>query len=423
MAEWATGDVITQTRIREYSGLRQNFRGLRLRTHPDQDVAASKVMLVHADEIQVDDGFRYTDWDNLVADITVSGAGGLDTGSEGASRWYEIYAIRKSSDGTKNLLLHRAPDYSSGAAFTTATDASRALRLATGTATDKLAQGVRLSASAPLHFIKVKLIRTGAVSGRIWFSIQADSSGNPSGTALATTDKIDASKIATSEQQLLLIFRSPTTPSASPTQYHLVLEGDYTRSDTVNIAWRGVAAGGYADGSAKEYNGATWGAASGVGDFNFDAYILQNSTSVTMPTGYDQKCLIGYVYNDSGSNLNPFFECGRRVIPLENVAITGVTSTTMVLTDLSTVLPPVPCSVTWAHENTTADSAGHVGPVPDGLTFTNEWGNRDGGMSWSLVPIANRMGSHEPVLTEYQATYLSVSAGTGIFRLGHWEWF
>ena len=38
------------------------------------------------------------------ADITVSGAGGLDAGSEG-NKWYYMWIIRKSSDGTVSALL------------------------------------------------------------------------------------------------------------------------------------------------------------------------------------------------------------------------------------------------------------------------------------------------------------------------------
>jgi len=37
--------------------------------------------------------------------ITTAGASGLDTGAEGSSRWYYIWIIRKSSDGTVNGLL------------------------------------------------------------------------------------------------------------------------------------------------------------------------------------------------------------------------------------------------------------------------------------------------------------------------------
>lgn len=49
--------------------------------------------------------------------ITTSGASGLDTGVEGSSRWYYIWIIRKSSDGTVNGLLSEsssAPTMPSG---------------------------------------------------------------------------------------------------------------------------------------------------------------------------------------------------------------------------------------------------------------------------------------------------------------------
>lgn len=45
---------------------------------------------------------------NKTADITVSGAGGLDTGAEAASTWYYIHAIAKD-DGTEHVLLSLSP--------------------------------------------------------------------------------------------------------------------------------------------------------------------------------------------------------------------------------------------------------------------------------------------------------------------------
>src|SRR3990167_2476971 len=219
----------------ERQGLRQTFRGLNLRTHPDADVAASKVYLDHADEIVMHDGEQVDDWDDLVADITASGAGGLDTGAEGASRWYEIHAIRKSSDGTKGLLLHRAKDHLLDTSFTTARNAERRLRIATATATDKLAQGVQFATAGKLEFIDVQIIGGTAPTGNIWFSLQASSGGDADGVALATTDKLNAAFVATTANQWVrFVFRAPYTV-ASATQYHLVLEGDYAKSDTVGI--------------------------------------------------------------------------------------------------------------------------------------------------------------------------------------------
>ena len=42
---------------------------------------------------------------NVTAAITASGANGLDMGAEGSSRWYYLWVIRKSSDGTVASLL------------------------------------------------------------------------------------------------------------------------------------------------------------------------------------------------------------------------------------------------------------------------------------------------------------------------------
>lgn len=403
------------------SGLKQNFRGLQLRTHPDVDKAASQVLLVRADEIVMQDGASIPTWANLVADLTVSGAGGLDTGTEGASRWYELYAIRKSSDGTKNLLWHRALNNGSDAAFTTASDAGRALRRATSTATDKLAQGLQFANAKPVPYVDVQLVRAGSVVGNVWFTLESDSSGSPSGTVLATTDKLDGSLISTSNQIIRFIFRTPATV-ATTTQYHLVLQGDYTRSDTVNISWRGVAAGGYANGSAKEYNGSAWSAASGVGDFYFNAYTEQNNTALTLPSGYDQYAKIGAAYNDSGSNLKGFLQHGRTTQPLALQQLASAfADINAQLLDLTAFIPPGPIRLWTLIESATAGTEGYVSPVPNGfgITTTKRLAGGTGATVAGIGYIANALD----ILTETQACYLRISGNTGNFFAISWEWF
>ena len=185
----------------------------------------------------MDTGNRVATWDDLTANIASSGAGGLDLGSEAASTWYEIYAIRKSSDGTKNLLLHRAKDYFKDEEYVSGDDDSQGIRRTTDNVT-ATAQQFEVETSGLVEFVDVYLIRAGSVSGRLWAELYADSGGAPTGSALATSDKIDASLISTSAQWIRLAFRSPVTLSATPTIYHLVLTGDWTQSDTVNISWR-----------------------------------------------------------------------------------------------------------------------------------------------------------------------------------------
>jgi hypothetical protein len=407
--------------------LRQTFRGLVFGTHPDADKAAAQVYLRKCDELVFHDGTRIANVANLSADLAAAGAGGLDSGSEGASRQYETYVIRKSSDGTLSLILHRAKDLTSDASFTTTRDASRALRLATSTATDNLAQGIQFATSKPFVFHNVELVRAGAVSGRVWFTLEADAAGSPSGVALATSDKIDASVLSTTAKILRLVFRSPHTVTAA-TQYHLVMHGDYTRSDTVYVAWRGVAAGGYAGGSAKQFDGASWSAATGVGDFYFNCFTEQNDAALTLPSGYDQYCLIHpAACNNSASNLRPFATKDRLTVPFFD-GTTQYSSGSFgnvgnLLIDWSGFLPPRPVMVHVHGSSDTVNSYVACAGVPEGYSYDTNHNSRGGRlayMSYSVdtigqVPIGG-------FVTETQAIYVRGSAPSSNVWLDSWEW-
>lgn len=406
----------------EANALSQTFRGLVLRTHPDADKALSQTWCKF-DEVVFDDGTHLAGAAALVCDVTVSGLNGLDTGSEGASRWYEQYVIAKD-DGTLGCLLHRAKDYLKDQALETASNNANQLRVFTATATDKLAQGVQFATAGKLEFIDPVLDRDAALTGRVWFSIQADSAGNPSGTPLATTDKLDASSLSTVNAFVRFVFRTPYTVATS-TQYHLVMEGDYTRSDTATISWRGVTAGGYANGSAKKYNGTTWSAAA-PGDFDFRAYVTENDTAVTMPSGYTKKCLVGYVYNGSGSDFVLFLQRQRRVVPMANQG-TGIYSNTVSgMFDISALVPPVPVRIVPAGANNTADTFQGVAGVPDGYKATIAGSDyRSGGHSRPMTWHGGQADATiigDEVQTEYQAIYCFVNAGNGQTFISSWEW-
>ena len=286
--------------------LSQTFRGLTLRTHPDADVAASKVYLDHADEIVMHNGVRVADWDDLSAAITTSGAGGLDTGTEGASRWYSIHAIRKSSDGTKNLLLHRAKSYDLDQSQTSGS-AEGDVNYSANEA--KIAQGFTPAIAGYLPFADVKLRKVGTPTGYFKFEIFANSGGSPTGAALATSDAIDVSLVSTTTGFIRIIFRSPVSLTAS-TQYHLVLTSTSAISSSNYLRWDADTANSYAGGVAKRWDGSAW-QTSGTGGFNavdliFKTYVTQNDTALTLPSGYDQYALIGWVYNNSSSNFYGF---------------------------------------------------------------------------------------------------------------------
>lgn len=391
----------------------QTFRGLRLMTHPDEDLAPSRVYLHHADEIVMQDGTRVGPWDRLSADIGTSGANGLDTGAAVNNTHYQIYAIRKSSDGTKGLLLHRAKDYHADTTgqFTTAYDATRALRLATSTATDKLAQSFQVGTAGLLEAVSITLSRAGAVSGRVWVTIEADSAGAPSGTPLATSDKLYADQIATGVGYVRLLFRTQPTLATSTT-YWLVLQGDYTRSDTVFIGWSGVAAGGYANGSAQQYNGTAWSAATGVGDFQFYTYIVRNDTTPTWPTNYNQYALIGWVCYATGAFVR--FDARDRVVQIPYATLTsGTAPTILTQVGLGNYGPPVPIRLLPLLIGGTGAVAGaqfELGGLPHGYKGVSAI---NPARTSTTIPATNALVPIDGVPTEMQAIYFSLTSGSG----------
>lgn len=416
----------------------QIFSELRLRTHSDSDKAKTQVALLGLRMVVMSDGMRY---DNvivpgtdtpLIADITVSGAGGRDTGSEVASTWYSIRLIGKSSTGLKSdlrLVLHREPNLFTDAnqSFTTATNAVRNLRILTATPTDKLAQGFQSttgSSQGKIDYVDVALIRAGAVSGNVWFTIEADTAGNPSGTPLATSDKFDASKISTSEQIIRFPFRVPFTPVQSA-QYHLVLQGDYAKSDTIFIGWRGVAAGGYANGVAKEFNGGVWANATGVGDFYFKIYTRLNEAAITYPGGYDQECKLGFVFNNASSDFSAisFIDRKARILgTLPQVVTPGLIPT---LADATSSLPPLNVIAHIGARSSTGAGAYNwfASGIPDGYGMTvtggSDWDN--GSVRATGLTGYNFWLGH--IATEYQAIYAAVdTANTTAFYIPSWEW-
>jgi hypothetical protein len=382
------------------------------------------------EEVVMSDGERYLPPSTifpLSADITVAAPGGLDTGTEEVSTWYEIYLIGKSSTASTadlRMMFHKAKTYTALSSFTTATDANRALRRATGTATDKLAQGIQFSALGTLTFVDVAIQRAGSVSGTFWFTLQTSTGSDASGTVLSTTFKVDAAAVSTTAAIIRIPFT--TNPTVSPsTQYHLVMEGDYARSDTVNIIWYGVAAGGYASGAGREYNGGAWANASGVGDFFFRVFLTRNETALTFPVGYDQSCKLGYVYNNSAGNFVSFLAHDREVRRLTSSA--GVNdwgaggATVPTLVDISALIPPSPVIMKQVGQVSVTGVAVIAGGVPDGFGTLTQLG--DYGSTFVNAPVANYAFDMPDLYTHFQGAYTSVSAtATGHIYLIGWRW-
>lgn len=424
---WIAGELVTDTLMNAHvrdqlnslkgeHNATQAFRGVHVRTHPDNDVALNKVMLVRADEIVMHDGTRVADWNALVADITASGAGGLDTGSEAASTWYEIHAIRKSSDATRSLLLHRSKDHFKDQEQTTVS-ASRALRVATGTATDNLAQSFTVATAGPVPFVDVHLNRNNAVTGNVWFTLQADSAGVP-GSVLATSEKIDASPISATASWIRLKFHVPPSLSTSTT-YHLVMWADYTRSDTNHIAWFGNPSSSYANGLVRNFNGSSWATNSvNIVDAAFRIYVVRNDTAVVMPSGYDQRALIGFVFNGGGSNFVRFSAIDRQVrFDWPAVSSVLVTSSAVpVLTDLSSYVPPRPAHVDLVGQASGGQWLG-ARALPEGY---------DSAIRIGPAVVAGAGSAYtefaQPAPAYLQAMYLTSSSGSATFWVAGYRW-
>jgi hypothetical protein len=403
----------------------QMARDLVARTHLDIDKAAAQVWFA-ADAIVMDDGTLLEGWGPIAVNLATTGENGRDAGSESASTWYELWAIAKA-DGTKAGVLHQALDYFQDELYNSGEDGSHMLRRATAPVNTKLTQSFKVDTAGPCPFIDAKLVRLGAVAAgkAVWFELQTDDgSGKPSGTILATSDKLDASLISTTATVIRFMFRRPTTLAAATT-YHLVLAGDYTASDTVNIQWRAdTTAATYANGSKGFFDNTNW-TMDTDDDFIFWVYITRNDTAVTMPTGYTKKQRIAIFRNDGSSNLIPQVQFGRRALPLKQQSPGTFTATIATLTDLSAFVPPGRLRLVLAGNNSTASAFVGAAPIPDGYAMVGSaLINRDGGgASVAVAPTATSQKgvTTDVVETEAQAIYVAVSSGTGEWLLTSWE--
>jgi hypothetical protein len=339
-------DALTSNRA-----LSQTFRGLKLQSHPDSDKVFTTVRLIKADSIVMNDGEEVSSWSGLNADMTVSGAGGIDTGTEQSLTWYEVYAIRNPTSLAKGLLLHRAKDFLADQNYTAGEDASQGLRSAVDNSTVKVAQGLQVTVAGPLTFVDVRMLRTGAPVGNFWFTIEANSGGVPSNTPLATSDKFDAGRLLTTSNWLRIPFRTPASLSAA-TQYHLVLQGDYTISASNFVSWRmDGSAGAYANGSKALFDSdtSTW-TTDTDDDMMFKTYITENDTAVTLPSGYTQYALIGYAFNDGLGNVTRFRQIDHMwryaQVAADGQVVNEFSGTTASF-DLRSLVPPVDMLNVW----------------------------------------------------------------------------
>lgn len=389
----------------------QVFRGLRMGQSRD-GLGQQKVTLFSADEIVMHDGYRLGGWQNLSADITVAGAGGLDTGGETVSTWYEVHAISKD-DNTKSLMLHKGrTQLGVGNGPTVA-----AVKLRDTAANTKLAQGFQVTSASPIWFIDIILAQVGTVSGGLsamWLTVEADSAGSPSGTPLTTSDKVGANLTPAAAGAIRFYFRDGWTPAVS-TQYHFVLQGDYTISAVNYMQMYGDTANSYPNGVAKIFNGTTWSASGTVLDFAFTA-VVSVETAPVLPSGYTRRCRVGFVFNDAGGNLLFFYQVDRKV-HTGQVGQGTFTATVPLLFSVFTAIPPVPVMADFGIGNSTAGNT--VQAIPSDNPFTS------GLVAHAMPATVSNSAVLSGMLTmfvEGQAVYVLTSAGTGQIWSNSYQW-
>lgn len=316
--------------------------GLQLQTHRDASLATTQVELVSVDSIIMSDGVELRndndEWTGLVADSAVSGVGGLDTGTIAAFKYYEIHAIAKE-DGTRGLLLHKSKLWAIDVG-TVPGDADQPLRAAS--ANTRVAQGFQFN-GGPVPFLHLDLKKVGSPTGYYWVTIEADSGGSPSGTALMTSAKLDVSRLGTSYTDVRIPFHSSVSLSAIPTQYWFVIHGNWTinGTDYVAVHMEGTAAT-YAHGTKSLYNGSAWTADSDD-DIEFQLGNESGDAALTMPTGYTKSCFLGWVYADTSALFRPFIQVHRThfIVPISQaVCSIGTMSESAELFDCVSILPP-----------------------------------------------------------------------------------
>ena len=168
--------------------------------------------------------------------------------------------VNSSAVESDNLDVHYSPGYQ-----------TYDYPLRTSATYTEISQGFKCNTSSTVTKVKLwlKKVATPAGTDTVTLTIQTDSSGVPSGTGVTngTATAVDISDTLTTSYAWVT-FTFATNPSLTAgIQYHLVLSGAFTISETNYVVWGAdnydmV----YADGSMSVYDATTW-----TVDSNYDA--------------------------------------------------------------------------------------------------------------------------------------------------------
>jgi hypothetical protein len=401
-----------------------NFDGMLLSTHPSEDLALSKIYLARAQWIVVLDdaggnAAAVEITSPLVADIASPGAGGLDTGTEEASTWYDIMLVRKSGDGTTALMLHKHSNVVVQDEVQATGGAGTSFRYSP-TGVEKVAQGFSIDETdVPISHVHVYLWKAGTPTGYVWMTIESDNAGSPSGTAIATSPKFDVANLGTVAGHAVFFFDTSTANLLTGVQYHFVLHSDVAMGSSNYISVVNVGSSTYPRGQLKTYNGTVW---TGVtADVTFGLWVRRALVAPTMPVGYDQKALIGYAYNNASSNLTKFMATNRVIVPHESQLMIANVGTAPTFVAISGLVPPVPVSLRPVID-APASSVVRVGGLRR-LPGVSNVPRANGQVIVSNGAGAASITEGGIVSTAVAAVYASSSvAGSNIY-LNSWEWF
>lgn len=379
LASSNTGNTKVAWRAAASNGdILSSFNRLFMRTHRTYPTGNDTIELLTAGEVIMEDGTRTVNWPYLTVKSTANGGPGLlDTGVVKSNSWYEIYAIRNPTTQDRGLLLHLSKDkrlvanssnirdvhFGSVANIGSFVNLKNPTGVGpSGTTFTILSQQFRANAGGRLASVETALSSPTAIPiGNCWMTIELqDGTGNATGTPLTTSrykfiDDINHGTISIQR----FLFDEPFDIVAN-TNYCLVLNTEYpiaTPPTTRYITWWGYVSDFYPHGNVRCYNANTssWQQPAGISDFHFKVLVDANNTAVVMPTGYTQKCLIGYTRTDKLSGFKPFTQRNRKVTTSPShhpwiyqhfagqSGIQSLASSTMEIGDMEQVIPPVTC--------------------------------------------------------------------------------
>lgn len=159
-----------------------------------------------------------------------------------------LAAEAQGSGVTLNVKFQASDPAALGGSYNETGDTDKALNKETSGKT-KIAVQFTQSGARSIKRVALRLKKTGTIASDklLTLTIETDSSGAPSGTALGTAT-ILANSVGATYDWYDFVFTAPVDV-ANSTVYHLVLTSNYTKSDTNYISWQGltVASGGNAE--------------------------------------------------------------------------------------------------------------------------------------------------------------------------------